>query len=196
MTCIWERQRYLLRKAYTGCERVLILRRENRQDEDADGNKHCLRKRADQLPKGSDSMTTQDIQRVPGDLQPTDHQIQKGIRKKIFTFYWKTMLKLHQKFWQIYTRSWDIYDMPPSVTKEQITQLVATSRFLDVGDELIPIDQIKSIKLNHISDAVDLMIANLPQTERYQARHFVTQRKKEWLKVSTEILQNYLSKLN
>lgn len=102
------------------------------------------------------------------------------------------MLKLHQKFRQIYTRSWDVYDMPPSVTKQQITELVATSRFLDVGDELIPIDQIKSIKYNTISDGVDLMIANLPETERSQARFFVTQRKKEWQKVSTEILQNYL----
>lgn len=102
------------------------------------------------------------------------------------------MLKLHQKFWQIYTRSGDIYDMPPSVTKADITNLVATSRFLDVGDELIPIDQIKSIRLNTISDAVDLMIANMEKPERMLARHFVNQREKEGQEVNVKILQNYL----
>ena len=55
------------------------------------------------------------------------------------------------------------------------------SEFLDVGDELIPIDQIKSIKYNTISDGVDLMIANLPETERSQTR-FLSPKEKKWQK--------------
>lgn len=102
------------------------------------------------------------------------------------------MLKLHQKFWQIYTRSWDIYDMPPTVTKEQITELLQTSRFIDVGDELIPVDQVKSVRLNHTANPVDLMLANMQEPMKTQARHFVSQRRKDGGKITTEILQNYI----
>lgn len=102
------------------------------------------------------------------------------------------MLKLYQKFRQIHTRSGDIYDMPPHVTKEQIAELVATSRLIDVWDELLPVDQIKSIKLSTIADWVDLTIANMSEPLKSQARHFVTQRRKEWLTVNGSVLENFI----
>lgn len=106
-----------------------------------------------------------------------------------------TKLAVHQEYRQVYTRNGDIYDLPPDVTKQQI-ELQLQRNFIDVGQEFIPRDQIKSIKLNTIADEIDLMVANLKEPEKSMARKFVSDRRASWTRLTPEILDNYVKSLS
>jgi 2-C-methyl-D-erythritol 4-phosphate cytidylyltransferase len=58
-------------------------------------------------------------------------------------------------------------------------QQISTSKFLDLGDEIIAVHQIKKFNKHKLTDEVDLTISRLEEPKKSEARAWKKQRQME-----------------
>ncbi len=103
-------------------------------------------------------------------------------------------IKVYKKNYQIHLMDWDIIDLDEWIWDKQIEQILS-NKFIRIWDNFIASHQIKTVKLNKITDEIDYFITSLDEKTKQNVKIFVNNRKKENLKINIDVIKNYINAL-
>ena len=102
-------------------------------------------------------------------------------------------IKIYEELSYIHTYDDKVYATP--LTLNVINQMLETSKFLNLGSDLIAVSNIKRVESKKV-DSVENAILQIEDTElREKVKMEVKKRKSEWRTTNMEILNNILTRL-
>lgn len=102
-------------------------------------------------------------------------------------------IKIYEELSYIHTYDDKVYPTP--LTLEVINKMLESSKFINLGSELINVWNIKRVETKKV-DSVENAILQIKDVElREKARNEVKKRKSEWKITNMEILKNILTRL-
>lgn len=105
-------------------------------------------------------------------------------------------IKLYEEFRQIHTMDWSVIDLPINIKKADFMETLQSAKFIDLGDRIVAVNQVRSIQKHKLTDEVDLAIARLEEPAKSEARSRKKMRQLEWMRMNIEIFNNYLHDYN
>ena len=102
-------------------------------------------------------------------------------------------IKIYEELSYIHTYDDKVYPTP--LTLNVINQMLESSKFLNLGTDLINVSNIKRVESRKV-DSVENAILQIEDTElREKVKMEVKKRKSEWRTTNMEILNNILNRL-
>lgn len=102
-------------------------------------------------------------------------------------------IKIYEELSYIHTYDDKVYPTP--LTLEVINKMLESSKFINLGTELINVSNIKRVETKKV-DSVENAILQIKDAElREKVRNEVKKRKSEWKITNMEILKNILTRL-
>ena len=102
-------------------------------------------------------------------------------------------IKIYEELSYIHTYDDKVYPTP--LTLEVINKMLESSKFINLGSELINVWNIKRVETKKV-DSVENAILQIKDSElREKVRNEVKKRKTEWKITNMEILKNILTRL-
>ena len=102
-------------------------------------------------------------------------------------------IKIYEELSYIHTYDDKVYPTP--LTLEVINKMLESSKFINLGSELINVWNIKRVESKKV-DSVENAILQIKDSElRDKVRNEVKKRKSEWKITNMEILKNILTRL-
>ena len=102
-------------------------------------------------------------------------------------------IKIYEELSYIHTYDDKVYPTP--LTLEVINKMLESSKFINLGSELINVWNIKRVETKKV-DSVENAILQIKDAElRDRVRNEVKKRKSEWKITNMEILKNILTRL-
>ena len=102
-------------------------------------------------------------------------------------------IKIYEELSYIHTYDDKVYPTP--LTLEVINKMLESSKFINLGSELINVWNIKRVESKKV-DSVENAILQIKDSElREKVRNEVKKRKSEWKITNMEILKNILTRL-
>ncbi len=102
-------------------------------------------------------------------------------------------IKIYEELSYIHTYDDKVYPTP--LTLEVINKMLESSKFINLGSELINVWNIKRVETKKV-DSVENAILQIKDSElRDKVRNEVKKRKSEWKITNMEILKNILTRL-
>ena len=102
-------------------------------------------------------------------------------------------IKIYEELSYIHTYDDKVYPTP--LTLEVINKMLESSKFINLGTELINVSNIKRVETKKV-DSVENAILQIKDAElRDRVRNEVKKRKSEWKITNMEILKNILTRL-